>query len=207
MADPIAILKAWDYHSGQQSIATTLAVEWAQKLNPVIQRVYIDQGEKDQVTNTQNFADTASAKQLLEPLVLVIKELSEKFGKWQLPWGEINRYQRLNNNLVENFNDSMPSIPIGFTGSTWGQLPAFKSTYSKGNNKRYGIGGNSFICAVEFGKKVKAKSLLAGGESGSVNSIHFKDQAEMYAHGQFKEVLFYPEDLAAHVEKKYHPGE
>ena len=61
--------------------------------------------------------------------------------------------------------------------------------------------------AVEFGKKVKARSLLAGGQSGDVNSKHFFDQGLMYSKGQFKDVLFYKEDVMKHVEKKYHPGE
>ena len=73
--------------------------------------------------------------------------------------------------------------------------------------KRYGYNGNSFICAVEFGKKVKAKSLLAGGQSGNPASKHFSDQAEMYTKGIFKDVLFYKEDVLKHVERQYRPGE
>jgi len=207
LKEPMAVLKGWDFHSGERSIATTLAIEWAQKLDPAIQKVYTDEGETDQVASTKQIAATASAIQLVEPLLAVIKELTGKFGKWQIPWGDINRYQRSGNNIPEKHTDSLASIPVGFASALWGQLPAFKSNYFPGNKKRYGIGGNSFICAVEFGKKVKAKSLLAGGESGDTASKHFKDQAEMYTHGEFKEVLFYPEDIEKHVEKMYHPGE
>jgi acyl-homoserine lactone acylase PvdQ len=60
---------------------------------------------------------------------------------------------------------------------------------------------------VEFGKKVVAKSLLAGGNSGVPSSNHFGDQAEMYTKGKFKDVLFYKEDVLKHVERNYHPGE
>jgi len=207
LQDPINILKAWDYRSGVQSVATTLAIEWAQKLDPILQKIYIDQGEKDQVTNTKNLADTASEKVLLQPLIIVLKELTTKFGTWQIPWGNLCRYQRLNDNIEENFNDSLPSIPLGFAPSTWGQIPSVKSKYLPNTNKRYGYNGNSFICAVEFGKRIKAKSLLTGGESGNIASKHFNDQAKKYSLGEFKEVLFYSEDLAKHVEKKYHPGE
>jgi len=207
LKEPIALLKNWDFHSGEQSVATTLAIEWAQKLSPLIQKVYIDEGETDQVTSTQKFAATASAEQLVNPLLFVIKVLTLKYGKWQVPWGDINRYQRLNNNIPEKYNDSLPSIPVGFASALWGQLPSYNSRYFTGDKKRYGVSGNSFICAVEFGKKIVAKSLLAGGESGDPASKHFKDQAEMYTHGEFKEVLFYPEDIEKHVEKKYHPGE
>ena len=69
------------------------------------------------------------------------------------------------------------------------------------------MGGNSFVCAVEFGEKIKAKSLLAGGNSGDKNSKHFSDQAQMYQQGKFKDVLFYKEDVLKNVEKVYKPGE
>jgi acyl-homoserine-lactone acylase len=59
---------------------------------------------------------------------------------------------------------------------------------------------------VEFGKRLKAKSLLAGGESGNPKSPHFDDQALMYSQGKFKEVFFYREDVEQHRERQYHPG-
>ena len=86
-------------------------------------------------------------------------------------------------------------------------LPSFVSRTFAGTKKRYGYNGNSFICAVEFGKKIKARSLLMGGESGNEKSTHFFDQGLMYSQGQFKDVLFYKEDVMKHVEKMYHPGE
>lgn len=205
--EPISVLKNWDYRSGEASVATTLAVEWAQKLDKLLQKVYVDEGEADQVQTTKHFAANATAAQLLPVLASVVNELSQKFGNWQIPWGTINRFQRITDDIPDQYNDSLPSIPMGFASALWGQIPSYNSKYFTGNNKRYGVSGNSFICAVEFGKKIKAKSLLAGGESGDPASSHFKDQAEMYTHGRFKEVLFYPEDLEKHTEKKYHPGE
>jgi acyl-homoserine-lactone acylase len=129
LAEPISVLKAWDYQSGASSVATTLAVEWAQKLGPAIQRVYIDEGEADQVQKTRQFAATASAQQLLQPLRDVVQELQAKFGKWQTPWGEVNRFQRLNGELQATYNDKQPSLPVGFASATWGQLPSYNSRY------------------------------------------------------------------------------
>ena len=37
--EPISILKQWDYNANESSVATTLANEWAYKLNPIIQKV------------------------------------------------------------------------------------------------------------------------------------------------------------------------
>jgi acyl-homoserine-lactone acylase len=101
----------------------------------------------------------------------------------------------------------LQSLPIGHASSAWGCLPAYSSNYQKDTKKRYGYSGNSFVCAVEFGDKIKAKSLLAGGNSGNPKSKHFMDQAEMYEKGQFKDVLFYKDDVQRNAERTYHPGE
>ena len=161
----------------------------------------------DQVEAAKYFAANATNDELVKPMLAVIKELKSDFGKWQVAWGEINRFQRISNNIVYKFDDSKPSMPVGFASATWGMLPSYSSRTYSGTKKRYGYHGNSFICAVEFGKKIKAKSLLAGGESGYINSKHFFDQGLMYSKGQFKDVLFYKEDVLKHVERKYHPGD
>ncbi len=207
IAEPMQLISNWDHNVSETSIATTLSIEWAQKLWPIILKGMDEDDESDQVDKTIHFANTADAKTLIAPLIIVISELEKKFGTWKQPWGEVNRFQRLTGNITEVFDDSKPSLPAGLAASTWGCLPSFTSKSFNGTNRRYGYNGNSFICAVEFGKKVTAKSLLAGGESGDPSSKHFTDQAEMYTKGQFKEVLFYKEDVLKHVEKKYHPGD
>lgn len=207
LKEPVGLLKKWDFYSSENSVATTLAIEWAQKLTASIQRIYIDEGWDDQVTLVKKFAATASAQELLPPLAAVIKELKNKFGKWEVAWGEINRYQRISSDIQQKYRDDQPSYPVGFASASWGMLPSYNSRYYPGTSKRYGVSGNSFVCAVEFGKKIKAKSLLAGGNSGDPNSKHFTDQLEMYTKGQFKEVLFYKEDVLKNAERTYHPGE
>ena len=207
LKEPIAELKKWDYRSSEKSIATALAIEWAQKLAPSIQKLYIDDGETDQVENTKKMAATASASELLMPLLAVVNELKKKFGKWEMPWGELNRFQRLTGDIVSQYDDNQASTPVGFASALWGSLPSYNSRYYPNTKKRYGVGGNSFVCAVEFGSKIKAKSLLAGGESGDPNSKHFRDQLTMYTTGQFKDVLFYKEDVVKNAERTYHPGE
>jgi acyl-homoserine-lactone acylase len=60
---------------------------------------------------------------------------------------------------------------------------------------------------VEFGPKVRAVAVTAGGESGDSNSAHFNDEAVRYARGELRLVYFYPDDLKGHVERRYRPGE
>jgi acyl-homoserine-lactone acylase len=206
LKEPIEVLKAWDYRSSASSIASTVAFEWAERVNRILQKVYIDPGEKDQVQNTKELASKAHPHELLDPLKFTIDDLKQRYGTWQMPWGEINRFQRLTGKVNEKYADTATSIPVGYGSALWGQLPSFRSSRFD-TNKRYGFSGNSFVCAVEFGKRIKAKSILAGGNSGDPKSKHFDDQALMYSKGQFKDVLFYKEDVLKHVERNYHPGE
>lgn len=208
LAGPVAVLKNWDYRCNEKSIATTLAVEWGDRIIYSIFNSPLPAGVRpDQVTRTRQFAQTAGADRMLQPLLTVVKELQKNFGRWQVAWGELNRFQRISGDIDNKFDDRKPSIPVGYVSSAWGMLPSYNSRTYPGTVKRYGVNGNSFICAVEFGSRIRAKSLLAGGESSNPSSPHFFDQGKMYATGTFKEVLFYPEDIRAHTEKNYHPGE
>ena len=204
LKDIMAVLKKWNYRSAENSVATTLAITWGEKILPLLYKV---KSGADVVEKTNYFAENATADELINPMLAVVKELKSNFGKWQVAWGEINRFQRIANDIEYKFDDGKPSLPDGFASATWGMLPSYSSSTYPGTKKRYGYHGNSFICAVEFGKKVKAKSLLAGGESGNTNSKHFFDQGLMYSKGQFKDVLFYKKDVLKHVERRYHPGE
>ena len=208
LAEPIRVLKNWDYRCGVNSIATTLAVEWGQKILTAIQQTKVGADEETTLINkAKQFITTKPPNDLLIPLRDVINELQTKFGKWQMPWGEINRFQRISSNINNTFDDAQPSVPVAFVSATWGMLPSYTSRSFPETKKKYGVHGNSFICVVEFGKKIKAKSLLAGGQSGNEKSKHFFDQGEMYSKGIFKDVLFYKEDVLQHVERNYHPGE
>ncbi len=208
LSEPIGVLKNWDYRCSENSIATTLVIEWGQKITQAITRTNVPGNETaDQVDKARQFAATASVNDLVLPFAAAITELASRFGRWQVAWGEINRFQRISTDIDHRFSDAQPSLPVGFVSSTWGMLPSYTSRSFPGTKKRYGVNGNSFICVVEFGKKIKARSLLAGGQSGDPSSKHFFDQGEMYSKGQFKDVLFYKEDVMKQVERKYHPGD
>ena len=66
----------------------------------------------------------------------------------------------------------------------------------------YGTSGNSFVAVVEFGDRVEAFAVTAGGESGDPSSPHFNDQAQNYADGNLRPVYYYPEDIEAHAERR-----
>lgn len=203
----LEILSSWNYHTANRSIATTLAVHWGEKLLPSIVSHAATKGLPNDFTIMVNeFFRDAPGETLTTALADAINDLEKKYGAWKLEWGNINRFQRISSAIKEEFSDDQPSIPVPFASSLWGMLPSYNSAPRGNTKKRYGTDGNSFVCAVEFGKKIQARSLLAGGESGDPGSKHFSDQAAMYATGKFKDVLFYREDVLKHREEEYHPG-
>ena len=143
---------------------------------------------------------------MLASLDAAVTKLTEDFGKWQTPWGEINRFQRLTGDIVQPFSDAGPSIPVPFTSAVWGSLASFGAHAYPGTKKWYGTSGNSFVAVVEFGDQVRAKAVTAGGESGHPNSAHFNDEAQRYSLGNLRDVYFYRTDLQGHTERTYHPG-
>jgi len=149
----------------------------------------------------------AAREHRLAALDSTVKRLTADFGSWKVQWGEVNRFQRLTGDIVQPFNDSGPSIPVGFTSSRWGSLASFGARTYPGTKKMYGTSGNSFVAVIEFGDSLSARAVTAGGLNSVPGSKHFIDQAERYATGQLREVHFHPSQVDAHVERRYHPGE
>jgi acyl-homoserine lactone acylase PvdQ len=202
-AEQIAMLRSWDRRWGVNSIATSLAVFWGDDLR---QRLNAD-AKKAGMTIEDYIDYRATPAQLLYSLSLATERLKSDFGTWKTPWGEINRFQRLNDDTPQPYNDKAASVPVGFTSAVWGSLASFGAHSYPGTKKWYGSSGNSFVAVVEFGPKIRAKAITAGGESGDPASPHFADQASRYATGALRDVYFYPSDLKGHIERVYHPGD
>ena len=162
--------------------------------------------ERRSVAVSDYLGDNVSPEQLLESLAAASDKLQADFGSWKTPWGDINRFQRLSGDIVQPFNDAGPSIPVAFTSSAWGSLASFGARAYPGTKKWYGTSGNSFVAVVEFGDRVRARAVTAGGESGHPGSPHFNDEAQRYATGDLREVYFYRSQLKGHTEREYHPG-
>jgi acyl-homoserine lactone acylase PvdQ len=202
LSEQIKALRAWDYRWSTSSVPTALAIYWGEELG----RRVGDEARKAGVTADHYMMNSATAEEQLQALASASDKLAADFGKWNTPWGDINRFQRLTGDIVQPFSDAGPSIPVGFTSSRWGSLASFGARSYKDTKKMYGNTGNSFVAVVEFGDKVRAKAVSAGGESGDPKSKHFKDQAERYSTGSLRDVYFYPEQLTGHTERRYHPG-
>jgi acyl-homoserine-lactone acylase len=140
-------------------------------------------------------------------LEAAVARLTREWGRWDVPWGEVNRFQRNDARIVQRFDDAKPSLPVPFASARWGSLASFGARAYPDTKRWYGTSGNSFVAIVEFGPRVRAWAVTAGGASGREGSPHFADQANRYAAGDLRPVYFWPDELAGHVVRRYRPGE
>jgi acyl-homoserine lactone acylase PvdQ len=210
----INYLANWDHNADTNSIAQTIAVEWASKLMTAIPPAETEEAATHSIDRFNKMIQEVSNEKKLAFLDSALMRIKINYSNlpfaqasWEIPWGQINRYQRAMPNTEFPFSDNRPSIAVAQTSSKFGQLPAFESnSRTNGVKKRYGYSGSSFIAAVSFGKKLEAKTIITGGQSFDPNNKHFTDQAQDYIDGKFKTIHFYKEDVLAHKVISYNPG-
>ena len=82
LAEPVNVFRKWTFMMEENSVATTLAIELAERLPVALRNVYINEGEKSQVEVVRYFAATAAANELLLPLLNAVHNLKEQQWSW-----------------------------------------------------------------------------------------------------------------------------
>ncbi len=205
LKEPVQILRSWDKKSSISSIATTISIFWTYQLLSEDQ-IINHEDEKDNITLIISLVKNTSAQQKLDVLKTIIAALEKIYGTWKIPWGDINRYQRLTGSIYPKFDDGQKSIAVGLAPAFFGSLPAYETVWTQNTQKQYGVAGNSFVAVVEFGEKVKARTIITGGQFFDPGSKHFSDQSEMFVEGKLKDVFFYKDDVEKNSKRIYHPG-
>ncbi|MBA4299636.1 MAG: acylase [Cyclobacterium sp.] len=195
----LQVLKAWDYRTSKESVAMSVAHFYGENYQREFRSM-------NRFINPMPTAKIPTGAEITTVFEKTIAQMNADFGTWNTPWSEINRFQRLSGDIDLKYDDNEPYVPIGLASGNWGALAAYGARTYEGTKRLYGYRGNSFVAVVEFGEKVKAKTILAGGQSSDPNSPHFFDQAQRYADVNFKDVAFYKEDVEKRVVEKYKPG-
>ena len=202
LAEARALLADWDLRWDTASVATSVAVFWGTEFLGRTRAAQRAAG----MDGYDYMAVPAASAARVEALSAALDRLAEDFGDWRTPWGEINRLQRLSGAIDLGFDDRAPSTPVGFTSARWGSLASFGAQPRDGTARWYGSSGNSFVAVVEFGERLRALAVTAGGLSNDPASPHFDDQIGRYATGNLREVRFYREDVEASARERYRPG-
>src|SRR5262245_6658842 len=143
----------------------------------------------------------------LRLLETVMNDLEKRFGTWRVAWGEINRLQRVHTSGDEPFSDERQSWPVAGGPGAAGLVFTYNARAEIGQKRHYGTSGNTFVAVIEFGKQIRARSVLVFGQSADPKSPHYTDQAGLYAQGKFKDVRFTPKEVKSNLERSYHPGD
>jgi acyl-homoserine-lactone acylase len=206
IAGAIDILRGWDFRTAADSIAMTLAHFYGSAYyeSGVLPLELADASFMEQI---DYFGTGSPHEERLRIFAETVAMIAEDFGRWDTRWADVNRYQRINGDIRQPFDDAKPSLPIGMASGRWGALASFGARRYEGTKRIYGTSGNSFVAVVAFGDKVTANTMLAGGQSGDPKSPHFADQAQRYADREFKDAAYYREDVEAVATRTYHPGE
>jgi acyl-homoserine-lactone acylase len=202
-AEAVELLRGWDFTWDVGSIPTAVAVFWGTELLSRVQS-RATEAESDVYLYA---AENTTPEERLDALSAALERLEADFGDWRTPWGEINRFQRLTGDIALPFDDDRPSLPVGFTSARWGSLASFGAAPRQGTSRWYGTSGNSFVAVVEFGERLRAVAVTAGGLSNDPDSPHFDDQAERYVEGRLRPVHFHPDEIEAAAVRSYRPGE
>jgi acyl-homoserine-lactone acylase len=202
LADAIALLRAWDRRWDTASVATSVAHFWAEEL----WRRGSREPQRGRGPLWTYLTERQPDAERLAALAATLDTMTQRFGTWRTPWGAINRFQRRTGDIEQPFLDAAPSTAVPFTSSRWGSLASFGTVTPRGQTKLYGVNGNSFVAVVEFGPRVRARAVMAGGQHGIAGTKHFDDQIARYAAGALRPVYFHPDELEGHVERRYQPG-
>ncbi len=137
LQEAIETLRAWNRRTSADSVATAVAIFWGQGL---IERNGAAARDADEPAYDYLIDKLADAERI-DGLTAALAKLQQDFGRWQIAWGEINRFQRLTDDIVQPFDDARPSLPVGFAPSQWGALASFDSVEAAQNQKDLRLNG------------------------------------------------------------------
>jgi acyl-homoserine-lactone acylase len=131
----------------------------------------------------------SDAEQAAAILDTVAQRVEENYGALDVRWGDVYRLRR---DLVDLPANGAP-----------GELGSFRAVdYERAGNRYVAVGGDSYVAAIEFGRRVRALTLLAYGNASQPGSRHRTDQLALFEHKQLKPALLRRDDVLKHVEER-----
>ena len=188
LEDVVSTLESWDQVATIDCDITTIFMIWFEVVLPHIWSGALNDAIR------------------ISSLELVMTEIEKSYGTWRIPWGEVNRLQRVE--AGEAPSNDRESWPIAGGHGAAGIVNCFLARSSTGTKRRWGFHGHSYVSVVEFGRDgVRAGAVIPYGISRDPSSPHYTDQAPLYAAGTFKDVTFDRREIERAAMRSYHPGD
>jgi acyl-homoserine-lactone acylase len=188
--EALSVLEQWDHRTDTASVAVTLLNEWGSQLGR------LPESQQDDPAAQAAALDAAMAA------------LERSWGTWQVPWGRVNRLERYDDlDPKAGFRDDRPSVAVPGVPGWLGAVFTVYTTPADSQRSRYGVAGGTYVSAVEFGPTVRAVAVHVFGASDNPSSKHYFDQAPLFARGEMRPSWLALDEIRAHLEQAYHPGE
>ena len=122
-------------------------------------------------------------------LELAAQQVQKQYGSLDVPWGDVMRIRYAGKNLPGNGG---PGDPLGVFRVA-GYVPS-------GDGKFELLFGDTWYAALEFGPTLRAKVLLAYGNSTQRGSPHLGDQLDLFSRQEMRDPWRTREEIEANLE-------
>jgi len=195
VARAIDLIEEWDNTAAAESRGALLFDAWWAQYRSLMRgrEIYeVPWSLTDPAATPRGLRDLAQAGRAFE---LAIPAAVERYGGWDVAWGEVHRVRR-----------GDVDVPVGGCGGALGCFRVLNFANAE-DGKRVVNGGDGWVLAVEFGDEPRAYTVLGYGQTTRPESPYHDNQAEMFAAGEMKPVLWRESEIEAAVAERYRPGD
>ncbi len=179
-------IKAWDLRSSKDSVAYTYIHFWGKAYRDLFSYSkfsrFISYFRKNVDIHSEEEQNMA-----IEALQEALNRIQQRFGKLEVPWGEINVVVRGG------------TFPLGGTDTLYDPLHIDEGP-EQPNGQIHCNDGWGHLMVVMEGKPKEIWTLLPYGQSEDPSSPHFNDQAKLHSQRKAKRFWFTPSDILEHTE-------
>ena len=129
--------------------------------------------------------------QAVQALAGAAQQVQNRFGRLDVPWGEVMRLRAGDVDLPGNGASGDPAGTVRVVSFAPDQDGKFRSVF-----------GDSFIMAVEFGDGVNARALLTYGNASQSGSPHVGDQLKLAAEKRLRPVWRTRDEIEDHLTER-----
>ena len=191
LSDAVRVLQSWDNTVSRESVGSVLFERFLRRYVRRNDRIFENAWDADSPFDTPS--GLGNPEKALKDLAEAAKEVEREYGKIDVVRCDVYRLRR-----------GDLDVPLGGASGNYGVIRVIN--FARQPDGVYTPhGGDSYVFVVEFGPRIRARSILAYSESENPDSPHYNDQSRLFADERFKDTWFYEDDLAANIERSYRP--